>query len=130
MANKTIDLYVQVGAGPDVDQEDLDKLARQLTDELKEVDDIESVERVREGELPKDAKGLPVAVGTLLIELAGTAGVTPLINALGAWLTRDKSRTLSLQLRDATLEVTGLSKTEQQELIDWFQVQAGIRLDG
>ncbi|GAB4528281.1 MAG: hypothetical protein Kow0063_04340 [Anaerolineae bacterium] len=130
MASKTIDLYLQVGGGPGADEEDLEELAQHLTDELNELDGIEAVERVQEGKLPEDAKGLLIPAGTLLIKFAETAGVTALINVLGSWLSSDRSRTLKLKLGDATLELTGLSKPEQQELIDWFQGQAGIRLDG
>jgi hypothetical protein len=130
VANQTIDLYVQVGGGPHAEEDDPEQLAQQLTDELNELDDIQSVKPVREGEIPKDGKGVPIAVGTLLIKLAETAGVTALFNVLGSWISRDRSRTLKLQLGDASLELSGLSRPEQQELVDWFQAQAGLRLDG
>ena len=128
MAQKTIGLYVAVGGGPDADEYDLEDLTQQLFDKLNHLDSIESVERVREGELPKGAKG--AALGTVLIKLAETAGITTLIGVLGSWLSRDRSRTLKLQLGNSTLELTGLSGDEQQELAQWFQTQAGIRLDG
>jgi hypothetical protein len=127
MTSKSIDLYVQVGGGPDADKQDLDELARLLTEELSQLDDVESVEPVREGELPEDAKGVPAAVGTVLVKLAETAGVSALINVIGSWLSRDKSRTLKLQLGESALELTGLSGTEQQELVEWFKTQAGMK---
>jgi hypothetical protein len=126
MTNKSIDLYVQVGGGPDADKQDLEELARLLTEELNQLDNVESAEPVREGELPEDAKGVPVAVGTVLVKLAETAGVTALINVIGSWLSRDKSRTLKLQLGESALELTGLSGVEQRELVEWFKTQAGV----
>lgn len=129
MAPKSIDLYVQVGGGSDADQDDLVELAQLLTEELNELDNVESVEPVPEEELPARAKGIPVAVGTLLVKLAETASVASLISVLGGWLARDKRRTLKLQLGDAALELTGLSQSEQQELIQWFQGQTGLRVD-
>jgi hypothetical protein len=127
MTYKSIDLYLQVGGGPDADKQDLEELALLLTEEMSQLDDVESAEPVREGELPEDAKGVPVAVGTVLVKLAETAGVSALINVIGSWLSRDKSRTLKLQLGESTLELTGLSGTEQQDLVQWFKTQAGTK---
>jgi hypothetical protein len=129
MANESIDLYVQVGGDPEADKQDIEELARLLTEELNQLDDIESAEPVREGKLPKDAKGVPAAVGTILVKLAETAGVTALVNVIGSWLSRDKSRTLKLQLGESTLELTSISRVEQRELVEWFKVQASMTLD-
>lgn len=128
MAQNTIDLYVAIDGGPDTDEYDLIEFVSQITKELNKVDSIESAEQVREGELPEGAKGLPPAAAKVLITLAKASGVTALINVFGPWLSRDRSRTLKLQLGDSTLELSGLSKDEQQELTEWFQTQAGIRL--
>lgn len=130
MTEAGIALYVSVGGGPEADREDLDELARGLARELREVDCVESVEPAAGDRPPEGAKGLSVAaVGTLLLKLAEVGGVSALTGALGAWLSRDKSRTLNLHLGDSSLEVTGLSQEEQQDLVRWFQSQAGLSLE-
>lgn len=128
MAVKSISFYISVSC-LDADNEDIEKLTRELNEELNELDYIESIEVVQTGTLPKGAKGVSIDVGTLLIKMAEFGGISALITILGTWLGRDKSRVLKLQIGDKSLELTGLSKIEQQELIHWFQAQTNLRLD-
>lgn len=121
MGKESVDLYVSVKAGSDADKEELDQLARELAKDLNELDNVESVEPVQAEDLPEGARGLLLDFGTVLVKLAEAGGISGLLTVLGSWLSRDESRSLELQLGDKTLAVAGLSKTEQQELIQWFK---------
>ncbi len=129
MTTNLISFHITVNSTSDIDKEDLAELSRELYEELNEVDSIISVEPIRGNELPKGAKGPSIDFATLLIKIAEFGGITALITVLGTWLGRDKSRTLKLQIGDKSLELTGLSAVEQQELTQWFQTQAGLRLE-
>ena len=129
MTTNLISFYITVNSTSDIDKEDLAELSRELYEELNEVDNITSVEPIRGNEPPKGAKGPYIDFATFLIKIAEFGGITALITVLGTWLGRDKSRTLKLQIGDKSLELTGLSAVEQQELTQWFQTQAGLRLE-
>lgn len=128
MTQKTIGLLIRPGAGTDADREELDQLARQLRDELNQLNEI-SAELATGGELPKGAKGEPLAIGAILVKIAEAGGITGLITVLGSWLSRDERRTVTLQIGENKLEVTGISGAEQARLIQWFQTQTGLRIE-
>lgn len=128
MAQKTIGLLIRLGAGTDADSEELDQLARQLRDELNQLNEV-SAELATGGELPKGAKGEPLAIGAILVKIAKAGGITGLLTILGSWLSRDERRTVTLQIGENKLEVTGISGAEQARLIQWFQTQAGLRIE-
>ncbi len=129
MPDQTTHLMLRLDAGPDVDDEELAELTRQLREELLELD-VEAVDLVHAGELPEKAKGGgdPVAWGALLVALAASGGVlTTLINTLQAWLTRSERRSVILEIGGDKLEVTGVSSEEQQRLINtWLSRHGGI----
>jgi len=121
MSKESVDLYVSVKAGADEDAEELDQLARELARDLNELDSVESVEPLQADKLLDGAKGLPIDFGTVLAKLAEVGAISALVTTLGSWLSRDKRRSLKLRVGDKSLEVTGLSGTEQQDLIQWFK---------
>ena len=128
MPQETTDLFISVGVGPNAGSEELDELARQLSDELAELD-LVSVEMARVDRLPEGAKGGPITIGTVLLKIAEAGGISSLITVLGSWLSRDERRTVILQIGENKLEVTGISELEQANLIQWFQTQTGLRLE-
>jgi hypothetical protein len=128
MLQATMNFLITVGAGADADSQELDELALQLCDELTELD-IVSAELARGSKLPEGAKGDPTTVGTILIKIAEVGGIAGLTTLLGSWLSRDERRTLTLQLGENKLEITGISEAEQAKLIQWFQMQTGLRLE-
>jgi hypothetical protein len=130
MQEKIIELILSIDLGPDVEKEELDTFAKILSQELLEVEEIESIELLHGGELQKGTKGISSATGSLLIKLAESTGIATLINVFGSWLSRDKSRSLKLSIGENSIELTGLSETEQSELVDWFKIQAGLSLTG
>lgn len=128
MTQKAAKLFISVRAGADADHEELDELARQLSDELAELDTL-STELPRGDALPEGAKGDPITIGSILVMIAEAGGITSLITVLGSWLSRDEQRSVNLQIGDNKIEVTGISEAEQTELIRWFQMQTGLQLD-
>lgn len=129
MEANCFNFYLSVGSTVNIDDEDREILARELMQDLNELDYIVSVEIASSGKPPDGAKGFSIDFETLIVKMAETGGVSTLITTLGSWLLRDKSRTLKLQINDKSLEVTGLSKAEQADLIQWFKVQTGLQLD-
>jgi hypothetical protein len=127
MVQEIAELFILVGAGADADIEELDELARQLRDELAELDSV-SAELVPGGASPEEAKGEPLAAGAILLKIAQAGGITGLFAILGSWLSRDERRTITLQIGENKLEVTGISEAEQSRLIQWFQMQAGLQI--
>lgn len=123
MSQETINLFISVDAG-DIDDEERDKLARQLLEDLKETEDI-SVELAKGDKLPKDAMGDPITIGTILVAL-GASAVTGIIAILASWLSRDERRSATLHLGDKKLELTGITKEEQTKVIEWFRSAADL----
>jgi len=129
MPVEPIDLYISVNTTSNIDKEGLDELAQELSRDLRELDSVQSVEPVRVSKTPERAKGPSIDIGTILIKIAEFGGLSAFVTVLATWLTRDKSRTLKLQLGENVIELTGLSKSEQAELVQWFRTQTGLRLD-
>jgi hypothetical protein len=128
MLDQTIQLILNIDAGPEADVEELEQLTLQLRGELVELD-VEAVDLVRAGEVPDRAKaGDPITWGALLVALTASGGVlTTLINAIQSWLTRHERRSVTLEIDGDRLEVTGVSVEEQQQMINaWINRHRGI----
>lgn len=119
MANQTIQLLLNLKAGPETDTEELAELTQKLWEELAELD-VETVDFVETGEVPIKAKsGDSFTWGALLLTLAASGGVlTTIINVLQAWLARHDEHSLTLEIEGDKLHVTGISSEEQQRLIN------------
>lgn len=128
MTEQPLDLFVSIGAAPDADAEDLDALAHELLRDLEDLDSVVTVARVSDDAVPDGAKGSGVSVQAILIKLAELGGIKALVTVLSTWLSRDKNRSLKLQLGSNSLEVTGLSEEKQLDLIEWFKVQSALHL--
>lgn len=117
-----------VDAATEVDAAELDESARRLREELLALD-VEQVEPVSGGELPQGAKaGEAVAWGAMLVTLAGSGGLLPaMVDTIRSWVLRHRDHTVTLQIEDAKLEISGASREQQQQLIDaWLHaVEAG-----
>jgi hypothetical protein len=120
----TATVLVEIDAGPDADDADLERLRVQLRDELTELD-VESAEPLREGEAPPGTRALDViAAGALVVKLAPTA-ISVVVRALQAWVDRDKGRTISIQTAAGdSITLTGATSAERRELMDaWLARQ-------
>ncbi len=102
----------------DDDEEHLEELSIQLSDELNELD-IERVEVIDSGKAPDGTKGIPdVPVwGKLLIHVLPGA-IPSVVNAVQSWLKRDEGRSVTLEIGGDKLQVTGISSEQQRELIN------------
>ena len=118
MSRQATQLIVTLDAEPETDTEDLERLTRQLREELSELD--VQADLMTGGPAPANAKAGDIFVwGTLLLTLAASGGVfTTLFGVLQAWLTRHDRRCVTLEIDGDKLQVTGITSTEQQRLID------------
>lgn len=121
MAGNNIQLTVTLAAEPDTDAEDLERLTRQLRDELSELD--VQANFVTGGPAPANTKaGEVIEWGTLLLTLAASGGViTTLINAIQTWLTnRNQPAAVTVEMGGDKLQITGNPTDEQQRIIEAF----------
>ena len=116
-----------ISINPGADEAERDEAARQLLTELAELEAV-SAELAPGGAAPVGAKGDPLTIGVILVKIAEVGGITGLIAILGSWLSRDERRTVALQMGDNKIEVSGVSEATQTALIEWFQLQTGLRI--
>lgn len=122
MSKQTTQLMVTLDAEPETDSEDLERLTRQLREELSELD--VQADLMTGGPTPVNTKaGDIITWGTLLLTLAASGGaITTLIGVLQAWLTRHERRGVTLEMDGDKLQVTGITSAEQQRLIEaWLR---------
>ncbi|MBW4630186.1 MAG: hypothetical protein KME49_32915 [Brasilonema octagenarum HA4186-MV1] len=116
MTEEKIQLKLNIDAGTEADNEELEQLTRQLRKRLLELD-VESVDYLTEEKVSKGAKGEPITT-TLIVTLFAAGGVvTTLIKTIETCLTRDKSVTIEEKNGDK-LQMTGISSKEQRRIID------------
>jgi hypothetical protein len=111
---------LHLDAGDDADAREVDELTTKLRRELIRLD-LDSVERPVMGEAPAGSKAADVvALGTLVVGLAKSAGVIKgLIDSVKDWLGRQREpqRSGKVEIDGDRLEVTGISSAEQERLI-------------
>jgi hypothetical protein len=99
-------------------------LEQQTTDLARELAEVRglTVDRVRT-EAPEEAKGLGWAtIGSLLGTVGGPAGtvIGALAGVLTSWIGREEGRRIRVKIGDRELELTGVKRDEQRELIALF----------
>ena len=119
MAQTINDLLVSVEKTSDAGEEARGELARQLLVELGELEAVTA----------QLASPTAASIGAIAVKIAKTDGISSLISILSSWLSRDEQRILSLQLGHNKLEVSGVSDATQTALIEWFQLQTGLRIE-
>lgn len=124
-----LEVRITINPGPNSDVQDAHKLVQELEKELRHVENVVAIEPVYLPDPMTGRKGVVIDFSALLVKLAEGTGLAAFITVLGDWLGRDRRRSLKLQIGDSSLEVNGLSKAEQQELVRWFQTQTGMRLE-
>ncbi len=114
-----IQLKLTIDPSAQTDDEELDRLARQLCQEILELD-VEDAVPLKEGQAPVGSKsGGAITLGALLITtLASSGAIPPLFDLLKTWLTRHGQRSVTLEIDGDKLEVKGVSAQEQKQLID------------
>ena len=102
MRESAIDLTISLQ--DKVDDEELDRLIRQVRDEIAELD-VEAVGLARGAELPPEVKGDPITIGSIVVALASAGVLTGLIELLKSWALRREGRTVTLKAKVGDREV-------------------------
>src|SRR4029453_688416 len=118
MEEQPATLGIQVAVGPDADAEEVADATLQLRRELLDLD-VEAVELPAAGASPPRTRGVGVAaLGALVVTIAQSPLLGPVVAAVRSWLAGSPQRSIKLELDGDTLELTGLSSKEQQRLGD------------
>jgi hypothetical protein len=116
-----VELRVVLEPDPDTDPEDVDRLGRQLRDELRDLD-VDDVEPVDGSAPPDGAKsGALASLTEWLVTLAGGGVIAPVIGTIKAWLARGAgSHKVTVTIDGDTLELGRASDAERAEIVDAF----------
>jgi hypothetical protein len=117
-----IQLTLLIDAGADAHVEELDRLTRQLRDEILELE-VESVEPVKGAPAPEGTKGVdPMILGALAVTVGPTV-LTKFLEFLHAWAMRREDRTVKLKIQTeggAMLEVEVPATMSPAEVKQWI----------
>jgi hypothetical protein len=122
MEERPATLGIQVELGPDADDEEVAEATLQLRRELLDLD-VDSVDLPTAGQPPPGTRGVELAaLGALLVSVTQSQLLAPALAAVRSWLGGSPQRSIKLELEGDTLELTGISSTEQRRLVDeWLQ---------
>ncbi len=122
MEERPATLGVHVGIGPDADAEEVAEATAQLRRELLDLD-VDAVELPPAGEPPPGTRAVELAaLGALLVTVAQSQLLTPVLAAVRSWLAGSPRRSIKLELGGDVLELTGVSSNEQRRLTDeWLR---------
>ena len=122
MEERPATLGIQVELGPDADDEEVAEATLQLRRELLDLD-VDSVDLPTAGQPPPGTRGVELAaLGALLVSVTQSQLLAPMLAAVRSWLGGGPQRSIKLELEGDTLELTGISSTEQRRLVDeWLQ---------
>ncbi|WP_214324393.1 caspase, EACC1-associated type [Nonomuraea sediminis] len=103
------------------DAQELDEVTARLRDELLQLDVLVTPSDAGHG--PEGSRAvLSFTVGGLVIALAGTELLAAIVEAVTAWLTRNRSRAVKLEIEGDVLELTGVDAGEQRRLTEvWLR---------
>ena len=102
MRERVLDLTISLR--DEVDDGELDRLTRQLRDEIADLD-VEEVGLAPGTELPLGAKGEPITIGSIVVALASAGVFTGLIELLKSWALRREGRTITVKAKVGEREV-------------------------
>lgn len=128
-----LEAHLSVQFSYEFDGEEFVDAIYELVAGLEELDDIDAdiIRRDVEEHVLPGAKGVsPQEIQELLIRVLEQTAIPALVRVVCNWLKSDMDRCVRLRVGDNELEVKGISREEQQELIDWFRLQASLKLDG
>jgi hypothetical protein len=111
-------LALRIAADPEADAAELAELAVDLRDQLLELD-IERADHVTVGQAPPGARASEIFLaGALSVMLAQSSKLlTALIETVQSWVSRSGGRSVKLDIDGDVLEVTGITRGDQRELI-------------
>jgi hypothetical protein len=122
MEQRPATLGIHVAVGPGADAEEVAEATLKLRRELLELD-VDAVELPAAGEAPPGTRAVELAaLGALLVTVAKSQLLVPVVAAVRSWLAGSPQRTIKLELDGDTLELSGLSSAEQRRLTDeWLR---------
>lgn len=127
MTERLAQLDVRIEAEPDADREELVALAVRLREWMLPVG-VESVGFVATGPAPSGTRSAGMfGAGVLTVLLARSSELlAKLIDVVQSWLSSSGARSVRLELDGDVLEVTGITRGDQRELIrTWIDRHAG-----
>jgi hypothetical protein len=127
MTERLAQLDVRIEAEPDADCEELVALAVRLREWLLPVG-VESVGLVAAGPAPSGTRSAGVFVAGVLTVLFARSSelLGKLVDVVQSWLSSSGARSVRLELDGDVLEVTGITRGDQRELIrTWIDRHAG-----
>jgi hypothetical protein len=121
MLDEVLQVGLQIDAGADADEQELEELTARLRRQLLELD-VESVERVRADEAPPGTRAVDVMMlGGLLVTLGKSPDLLKMVTGVvQSWVAGRQGRSVELQIGGDTLKVSGVSSDEQRQLIALF----------
>ena len=116
-----MELTVVLEPEPGTDPEDVERLSRQLRNELRtlDVDDVSAVE----GAAPPDgSKGVAASLTELLVTMSGAGGVfVTVIATIKDWLgRRSAGHKVTVTIDGDTLELSSATPAERAQLVESF----------
>jgi hypothetical protein len=119
MHGREAKLEVQLVIEGDAPAEELDELTVVLREQLLELD-VDAVDRPTAEEPPPGARAAEATqLGSLLVTLGPTV-LASVVQTIRSWLSRDRGRSVKLQLGDDVIELSDASSEQQEQLISAF----------
>ena len=118
MTERIVGLGLCIETDSEADAEELSKLAVDLREQLLELD-IERADPASAGQAPPGTRAGEVFVaGALTVMLAQSSGLlTALVETVQSWVSLSGERSVKLEIDGDELEVTGITRADQRELI-------------
>jgi hypothetical protein len=116
------DVAVKVIGGSELDEEDVDRLARGLANELDEAE-AGDVALKGTGRVPHGAKGDFVAIGELVIAAIGA--LPPVVAAIRGWLGRSPAKSIELVVDGDSITIVSPSSEDENRLVDAWLARHG-----
>ncbi len=118
MTERVARLDLRIDAGPDADAAELAELAVRLREQLLGLD-IERADPVTAGPAPPGTRaGEIIVAGAMTVMLALSSGLlTELVKTVQLWVPHRGGRSVKLELDGDVLELDGITREDQRELI-------------
>jgi hypothetical protein len=118
MTERVARLALCIETGSEADAEELAELAVQLRGRLLELD-IERADPATAGPAPPGTRaGEIVVAGAMTVMLALSSGLlTELVKTVQLWVSHRGGRSVKLELDGDVLEINGITREDQRELI-------------
>ena len=69
-------------------------------------------------------------IGTLITSLVTGEALGAFFSMIGSWLSREKNRSVTLEIDGKKLVLSDIKDKDQQELLAWFKQQTGYNWTG